>query len=178
MQGLLPFSVYKNSSPSSIAKGSLFIKSSAAIIAPAKPFATFCSIKVIFALPLIAFTLSSSSVLPSSVSLFTNSKLSAKWFFITSASLPTIIPISSMPEFNNSSTISWITGLFNTVSIGFGIAFVIGKNLVPNPAAGIIAFLTFISFSPKIKILFWKSLFYFSYFVNSYLVSSTYKLCV
>ena len=52
--------------------------------------------------------------------------------------------MSSIPDFNASSTMNWIVGLSTIGNISFAIAFVAGKNLVPNPAAGITAFLTFI----------------------------------
>ena len=41
--------------------------------------------------------------------------------------------------------IYWIVGISTIGSISLAIAFVAGRNLVPNPAAGIIAFLTFIT---------------------------------
>jgi hypothetical protein len=41
-----------------------------------------------------------------------------------------------------------MVGLSTIGSISLGCAFVAGKNLVPNPAAGIMAFLTFISHPP------------------------------
>jgi hypothetical protein len=42
-----------------------------------------------------------------------------------------------------SSTMYWMVGLSTIGSISFGIALVAGKNLVPSPAAGMIAFLIF-----------------------------------
>ena len=52
--------------------------------------------------------------------------------------------ISDMVDAIASSIIYCIVGLSTIGNISFGCAFVAGKNLVPNPAAGIIAFLTFI----------------------------------
>src|SRR5699024_10988464 len=52
--------------------------------------------------------------------------------------------ISSMPASTASSTIYWIVGLSRIGNISLDIALVAGKNLVPRPAAGIIAFLIFI----------------------------------
>lgn len=48
--------------------------------------------------------------------------------------------ISSMPAREASSTMYCIVGLSNIGNISLGTAFVAGKNLVPKPAAGIIAF--------------------------------------
>lgn len=45
-----------------------------------------------------------------------------------------------MPAREASSTMYCIVGLSNIGNISLGIAFVAGKNLVPKPAAGIIAF--------------------------------------
>ena len=44
--------------------------------------------------------------------------------------------IDSIPEATASSTTYWISGLSTKGNISFGCAFVAGKNLVPNPAAG------------------------------------------
>src|SRR5699024_10885150 len=52
--------------------------------------------------------------------------------------------ISSMPASTASSTIYWIVGLSRIGNISLDIALMAGKNLVPRPAAGIIAFLIFI----------------------------------
>ena len=54
--------------------------------------------------------------------------------------IPVTIKMSSIPDFNASSTMNWIVGLSTIGNISFAIAFVAGKNLVPNPAAGITAF--------------------------------------
>ena len=48
--------------------------------------------------------------------------------------------MSSIPAFEASITAHSITGLSRTISISFGIDFVAGKNLVPKPAIGNIAF--------------------------------------
>ncbi|TWK75862.1 hypothetical protein CHCC20341_3673 [Bacillus licheniformis] len=48
-----------------------------------------------------------------------------------------------MPDWTASSTIYCMAGLSTIGSISFGCAFVAGKNLVPNPAAGMTAFFTF-----------------------------------
>ena len=55
-----------------------------------------------------------------------------------------MIRISVMPELTASSTIYCIAGLSTIVSISFGMDFVAGSTLVPRPAAGITAFVTFI----------------------------------
>src|SRR5699024_4774460 len=63
--------------------------------------------------------------------------------------------ISSIPDFTASSTRYSIVGLSTIGSISFGMAFVAGKNLVPMPAAGIIAFLIgFMSFSSRTYLCF------------------------
>ena len=49
---------------------------------------------------------------------------------------------SSIPAAAASSTAYWINGLSTTVSISFGKALVAGKNRVPSPPTGKIAFLT------------------------------------
>ena len=54
-----------------------------------------------------------------------------------------MISISSMPLCTASSTIYWMVGLSTIGSISFGTAFVAGRKRVPNPAAGMIAFLSF-----------------------------------
>src|SRR5690606_4605955 len=72
-----------------------------------------------------------------------NSILESKWSSIERLLLPVTTKISSIPEAIASSTINWIVGLSTIGSISFAIAFVAGKNRVPNPAAGMIAFLTF-----------------------------------
>ena len=51
---------------------------------------------------------------------------------------------SVIPDFTSSSTIYCKEGLSTITSISLGCAFVAGNTLVPNPAAGIIAFLTFL----------------------------------
>src|SRR3989344_2057573 len=51
--------------------------------------------------------------------------------------------MSVIPDATISSTTYWITGLSTIGSISLGIAFVWGRNLVPNPAAGITALRTF-----------------------------------
>ena len=48
--------------------------------------------------------------------------------------------ISSIPAFAASMTAHSITGLSKTINISLGIDFVAGKNLVPKPAIGKIAF--------------------------------------
>jgi hypothetical protein len=55
---------------------------------------------------------------------------------------PVIMMRSSIPEAIASSTTYWITGVSIIGSISFGIDLVAGRNRVPRPAAGIIAFLT------------------------------------
>ena len=56
---------------------------------------------------------------------------------------PVTIMMSSIPEAIASSTMYWIVGLSTIGNISLGIAFVTGRNRVPSPAAGIIAFVTF-----------------------------------
>src|SRR5437588_12537355 len=51
--------------------------------------------------------------------------------------------MSFSPARTASSTTYWIAGLSTTGSISFGCALVAGRNLVPSPAAGMTAFLTF-----------------------------------
>ena len=46
-----------------------------------------------------------------------------------------------MPLARISSTMYWMVGLSTMGSISFGMAFVAGRNRVPNPAAGMTAFL-------------------------------------
>ena len=48
-----------------------------------------------------------------------------------------------MPAATASSTMYWITGLSTRGSISLGMLFVFGNSLVPRPAAGMTAFLTF-----------------------------------
>ena len=48
---------------------------------------------------------------------------------------------SSIPAATASSTAYWINGLSTTGSISFGSAFVAGRNRVPSPPTGKIAFL-------------------------------------
>jgi hypothetical protein len=57
--------------------------------------------------------------------------------------LQVIITISSQPALTASSTSICITGLSIIGNISFGRAFVAGKNLVPNQAAGITHFFIF-----------------------------------
>src|SRR5437763_3297810 len=56
---------------------------------------------------------------------------------------PEMIRVSWMPARTASSTTYWMAGLSRIGSISFGCAFVAGRNLVPRPAAGMTAFLTF-----------------------------------
>jgi hypothetical protein len=60
--------------------------------------------------------------------------------------------ISVMPAAIHSLTTYWINGLSTRGSISLGIALVAGNILVPNPATGITAFLTF-EFRAAIQIL-------------------------
>jgi len=55
-------------------------------------------------------------------------------------------------------TTYWINGLSTSGSISFGIAFVAGNILVPNPATGITAFVTF-EFTAAIETLLYCSCF-------------------
>ena len=51
--------------------------------------------------------------------------------------------INSIPQAAHSSTAYWIIGLSTSGRISLGTDLVMGRNLVPQPAAGITAFLTF-----------------------------------
>jgi hypothetical protein len=53
-----------------------------------------------------------------------------------------ITAIWRIPAPTISSTVYWIRGLSTTVIISLGWALVAGRNRVPNPAAGMMAFLT------------------------------------
>ncbi len=59
-----------------------------------------------------------------------------------------MIKISSIPLANASSTMYWIVGLSTIGNISFGVAFVAGKNRVPNPAAGMTALRIFCMILP------------------------------
>ena len=69
------------------------------------------------------------------------SKWVSLWKYVEIDSFPgdTISIISSIPASTASSITNCNIGLSNIGSISLGIAFVIGKNRVPSPAAGIIA---------------------------------------
>jgi hypothetical protein len=54
--------------------------------------------------------------------------------------------IALTPHAIASSTVYWIRGLFTSGNISFGWDLVMGKNLVPQPAAVITAFLSLIRF--------------------------------
>src|SRR5438874_13240277 len=62
---------------------------------------------------------------------------------------PEMIRMSWMPARTASSTTYWMAGLSRIGSISFGCAFVAGRNLVPRPAAGMTAFLTFTRPAPS-----------------------------
>ena len=83
------------------------------------------------------------SILPLFSKQYSSSGFLSKWFTIASWPLPIIIKMSFIPEFTASSTLYCIAGLSTIGSIHFGIAFVAGNILVPNPAAGITAFFIF-----------------------------------
>src|ERR671914_1807051 len=57
---------------------------------------------------------------------------------------PVMTRMSVMPAPTASSTTYWMVGLSMTGTISFGWLLVAGRNLVPSPAAGITAFLTFV----------------------------------
>src|SRR2546423_5581006 len=57
---------------------------------------------------------------------------------------PVITRMSVMPAPTASSTTYWMVGLSMTGTISFGWLLVAGRNLVPNPAAGITALRTFV----------------------------------
>jgi len=60
----------------------------------------------------------------------------SKWSSMARLCQPVIMIASLMPEATASSTTYWMIGLSITGSISLGIALVAGKNLVPQPAAG------------------------------------------
>ena len=70
----------------------------------------------------------------------------SKWSSIMPLPLLVIMRMSVMPELTASSTIYCIAGLSTMGSISFGMDLVAGRTLVPRPAAGITAFVTFIIF--------------------------------
>ena len=98
----------------------------------------------------ISWTISSISVLPFCSSSNSSSTLLSKWSSIDFLLRPVTISISSIPDSIASSIMYCNVGLSTIGNISFGWDFVAGKNLVPSPAAGIIAFLTvfFIIFVP------------------------------
>ena len=57
--------------------------------------------------------------------------------------------ISLIPLFTASSTTYCRVGVSTIGNISLGMAFVTGKNLVPNPAAGITAFLILLIYTPE-----------------------------
>jgi hypothetical protein len=78
-----------------------------------------------------------------SSSFFSNSKFESKWSSIALLFLQVTMIISVQPAHMASSTKICITGLSIMGNISFGKALLAGKNLVPNPAAGITHFLIF-----------------------------------
>src|SRR4030066_1796811 len=72
-----------------------------------------------------------------------SSHAESKWSSMALLDFPVIIMNSVIPHFSASSTAYCIIGLSTIGSISFGGAFVAGKNLVPSPAVGSTAFLTF-----------------------------------
>ena len=93
--------------------------------------------------PVDSCTNANKSSLPFSRKFISNSTLESKWSSMARLLLPVTIRISSMPDAMASSTMNWMVGLSTIGNISFAMAFVAGKKRVPNPAAGITAFLTF-----------------------------------
>ena len=102
----------------------------------------------------IFWTISNNSFLPLFSNSNSNSTDLSKWSSIDFLFLPVIISISSIPEATASSIIYCNVGLSTIGNISLGCALVAGKNLVPNPAAGITAFLTFFCIVNLLIILF------------------------
>src|SRR5581483_9664438 len=96
----------------------------------------------------ISRTSFSSSNLPLLSSTYSSSKERSKWSSIVRLPRPVMIRMSSSPARIASSTTYWIAGLSTIGSISLGWALVAGRNLVPSPAAGMTAFLTFIASTP------------------------------
>ncbi len=76
-------------------------------------------------------------------SMASSSKLVSKWFSIEFLEEWVTSTISVIPAAIHSFTTYWIKGLSTSGNISLGIALVAGNILVPNPATGITAFLTF-----------------------------------
>ena len=70
-----------------------------------------------------------------------SSKFASKWSSIARLLRPVTMRISRIPLATASSTTNWIAGLSTIGIISFGMAFVYGRNRVPNPAAGMTAFI-------------------------------------
>src|ERR1022692_4127679 len=79
---------------------------------------------------------SSNSSLPCACSMVSSSTLVSKWSSIARLELPVMNTSVSAPADSASSTAYWISGLSTIGSISFGLALVMGRNLVPRPATG------------------------------------------
>jgi hypothetical protein len=88
-------------------------------------------------------TFSKLPVFHHSSNFFSNSKFESKWSSIALLFLPVMMIISVHQAPTASSTSICIIGLSIMGNISLGRAFVAGKNLVQNPAAGITHFLIF-----------------------------------
>src|SRR5712691_3735489 len=93
----------------------------------------------------MARTSFSSSNFPACSSRYSNSKDRSKWSSMVRFPRPVMIRMSRTPASTASSTTYWMAGLSTRGSISFGCDLVAGRNLVPRPAAGMTAFLTFIA---------------------------------
>src|SRR3954470_11549241 len=82
------------------------------------------------------------SISPFSSSSRSSSYERSKWSSIARFWLDVTMITCSIPAATASSTAYWITGLSTSGSISLGCAFVAGRNLVPQPAAGKTAFRT------------------------------------
>src|SRR5687767_7504458 len=88
----------------------------------------------------ISRTCLSSSNLPRDSRKCSSSIERSKWSSIERLPRPVMIRMSVMPAATASSITYWIVGLSTIGSISLGDAFVAGRNRVPNPAAGMTAF--------------------------------------
>ena len=131
------------SSPNKTANGLFPMCLFAHNIACPRPSCSFCLMKCMSARPEIFFIDSRISFSPFSSRKFSSSTDLSKWSSIVLLFRPVMIMMSSMPDAAASSTTNWIVGLSMIGSISFGCAFVAGRKRVPNPAAGITAFVIF-----------------------------------
>ena len=130
------------SSPSITTKGSFPTKALACKTASPRPRGCVWRIKC-RRMPVVSSTSFKRSVFPFSLRLYSNSKFESKWSSIERFDLPVTTKMSSIPDLRASSTINWIVGLSTIGNISLAKALVAGRKRVPNPAAGMTAFLTF-----------------------------------